>query len=62
MCTGSKPKPAASPPSIIDGSAAARDEMALRRRRSGSAALNRTGQRFGDISQPSLTLKSLMGS
>lgn len=62
MCVGSKPKASGAPPSVIDGSAAARDELAMRRRRSGYAALNKTGNRFGDISSPSLTLKTLMGS
>lgn len=52
---------AATPPSIIDATAAARSEEGLRRRRSSYAQLNRSG-RMGDISQPSLTLKTLMGS
>jgi hypothetical protein len=49
------------PPTIIDGAAAARDEMALRRKRSGARQLNRSGNRFGDLGQPSLALKALMG-
>lgn len=59
MCKSPKaPQP---PPTIIDGAAAARDEMSLRRKRSGSRMLNRSGARFGDVSQPTLALKTLMG-
>lgn len=61
MCTVSKSKAPAPAPSIIDGAAAARDEMALRRKRSGLAKVNASGMRLGDLGQPSLAVKALGG-
>lgn len=64
MCV-SKPKPTASqqsgPPTIIDTSAAARDEQSLRRKRSGTANLYKSGSRLGDLGQPSVSVTSLLG-
>jgi hypothetical protein len=59
MAKASQNKP---PPTIIDGAAAARDEMALRRKRSGLGRLNSSGTRLGDLGQPSLAVKHLMGA
>lgn len=52
---------AAPPPSIIDTSDASNAEAATRRKRSGIASLYKTGSRLGDMSTPSLSVKSLLG-
>lgn len=62
MCGGGAKNQYQPPPQIIDGSGAADDEVALRKRRAGQAAQFRTaGGRLGDTSSPSVNVKSLLG-
>ena len=49
------------PPSIIDTSGAQQTEAATRRKRSGMASLYKSGSRMGDVSTPSISVKSLLG-
>lgn len=63
MCKPKMPavQSVSAPPQIIDTTAAQQAEAATRKRRSGYASLFRTGSRLGDMAQPSVSVRSLLG-
>lgn len=63
MCMPKTPKvqSVAAPPQIIDTTSAQQAESATRKRRAGYANLFKTGSRLGDMGQPSISVKSLLG-
>ena len=54
--------PTQRPPSIVDTSQAGQAEAEMRRKRAGYGNLYKSGSRRGDTSQPSLSVKQLMGA